>query len=422
MNIKNKCIKYIAIFSSVILLVYQFNIFSVEAKGSDDNKTVVIAGSDFQSTTAEDSARKVKVLLESMKKNGDIFSADGFLFCGDYSRNSVNFLKDNIEGVDKLKSAVSGFVEEENVVLAQGNHDCEIGTAGMSPSGNNDPKSQKYGVFVINEDDYMWCNTDKQRIKDTAESLGKYLEDKLEKKFQAPIFIVSHLPLHASMRTKDIGDARYANYIFDVLNNAGNQGLNIIFLFGHNHADGWDDYLGGSSVYLPKGDDIIIAQGSIYKLSTEKLSFYYMNAGYVGYYANCNEGADSALTMTSFVFDNQTMEIIRYTGNKIHNLKSKGVINSYKDEDKANFYSANIDIYESPQSIKLNLFTPISDSLEETSRQTDALVVESIPLESVLYEEENKSGCGSTVCITYVVFASVAVSVVVGKNKKADRR
>ena len=152
---------------------------------------------------------------------------------------------------------------DENIVLAQGNHDYAPGTAGMSPSGNNDPASGKYGVFVINEDDYMWYNSDEQKIIETSRQLEEYLDDKIDKKFSAPIFVVSHLQLHASMRTQSIGDGKHANYIFDVLNSAGERGLNIVFLFGHNHGDGWDDYLGGSSIYLAKGDEIVIARGSM---------------------------------------------------------------------------------------------------------------------------------------------------------------
>ena len=164
--------------------------------------------------------------MDSVKTNSGFSSADGFLFCGDYSKTD-RVLKDNIEGVKQLKNTVSGFVPDENIVLAQGNHDYAPGTAGMSPSGNNDPASVKYGVFVINEDDYMWYNSDEQRIIETSRQLEEYLDDKIDKKFSAPIFVVSHLQLHASMRTQSIGDGKHANYIFDVLNSAGErEGIN----------------------------------------------------------------------------------------------------------------------------------------------------------------------------------------------------
>ena len=372
MNIKNKLLRRAILFLATVLLLSQFNILSVTAEGTTSEKTIVIAGSDFQSSSHDAGAMLVGLFLKSMTQNNGITSADGFLFCGDYARTEHK-LEDNLAGLSKLKGAVSGFVPEENMVFAQGNHDCDVSEAGMSPSGNNDPESQKYGVFVINEDDYMWYNDDEQRIKATSESLKNYLDEKVQDEFRAPIFIVSHLQLHASMRTHKYGDGLHAGYIFDVLNEAGDQGLNIIFLFGHNHGDGWDDYLGGSSVYLPRGDKITIARGSMDSLTTETLSFYYMNAGYVGYYNQCNEGADSALTMTSFVFDDNTLEISRYSTSKLHNLKSKGVTNSYKNEGKYGYYTTNTDVYASPQIIKLNNTDDPSENTEETDTYTDTV-------------------------------------------------
>mgnify|MGYP006982437861 CR=1 FL=1 len=67
---------------------------------------------------------------------------------------------------------------------ARGNHD-EAGAAGLAKSGDNDPSSGKYGVFVINEDDYMWYNNDEATIKRTAENLRNYLNHKLAVGFKA---------------------------------------------------------------------------------------------------------------------------------------------------------------------------------------------------------------------------------------------
>ena len=387
MNIKNKLTRLGLLFVATLLIVCQLGSFATVAEDISNEKTIVIAGSDFQASSLDTGALLINYFLGSMERNNGITSADGFLFCGDYA-TSTNNLADNKAGVNKLKSTLKDFVPEENMVFAQGNHDCAIGTAGMSPSGSNDPASNKYGVFVINEDDYMWYNDDEERIIKTSLALEKYLDEKAEEKFDAPIFVVSHLQLHVSMRTQKYGDGLYAGYIFDVLNKAGAQGLNIIFLFGHNHGDGWDDYLGGSSVYLPKGDEITIARGSMSGLTTETLSFYYMNAGYVGYYNKCNEGADAALTMTSFVFDDDTLEIARYTTNKFHNLKGKGVVNSYKNEGSYGLYSPNTAEYESPQIIKLNKFDDTSASPETESPEVESPDT-SIPEETGKVEEAN---------------------------------
>lgn len=402
MYIKKKFARIAVALLAVILIACQLGIFSIAAEEPASEKTVVIAGSDFQSSSPDTGALLINYFLGSMERNNGITSADGFLFCGDYA-TSTNNLADNKAGVNKLKSTLKGFVPEENMVFAQGNHDCAIGTAGMSPSGSNDPASKKYGVFVINEDDYMWYNDDEERIIETSLALEKYLDAKAEEKFDAPIFVVSHLQLHVSMRTQKYGDGLHAGYIFDVLNEAGARGLNIIFLFGHNHGDGWDDYLGGSSVYLPKGDEITIARGSMSDLTTETLSFYYMNAGYVGYYNKCNEGADAALTMTSFVFDNDTLEIARYTTNKFHNLKAKGVVNSYKNEGSYGLYSPNTDEYASPQIIKLNKFDDTSVSTEAESTETESLEAttpeETGPSQETAPESGNDSATSSAAAL-----------------------
>lgn len=240
------------------------------------NSVTVIAGSDFQNPSGNEAgAQTVANILNTMKNNG-YDSADGFLCCGDYDYDTVNNSTQTIEGITALKNAVQSVytsLTDSRMVMVQGNHDA-TGATGLSQSGAND--TDEYGVYVINEDDYMWKNSDEATIKKTAESLDAYLKKKIEDKNSKPIFVVSHLPLHYTMRTKNDGDGMYANYIFDVLNEASGYGLNIIFLYGHDHSNGWDDYLGGSSVYLAKGDKINIAQASQTEFNEQTLNFTYM--------------------------------------------------------------------------------------------------------------------------------------------------
>lgn len=306
--------------------------------------TTVVACSDYQNPSGNDAGKTfVQSVVAQLKAAAGVTAADGFLCCGDYSYG----YNQAAAGIASLKSAVTGIIDcnDDNSAFCQGNHD-EAGAAGLAKSGDNDPSSGKYGVFVINEDDYMWYNNDEATIKRTAENLRNYLNHKLAVGFKAPIFVISHLPLHYSMRTRNDGDKQHANYIFNVLNDAGGNGLNIVFLYGHDHSNGWDDYLGGASVYLTKGDSINIAQNSRTVFRTETLAFTYMNAGFVGYYDNHN-GADDTLTMTVFQFDNENIEIKRVSQSGIHNLKSKGVTNSYKNESG---YSPDTSVTASPQS------------------------------------------------------------------------
>ena len=321
-----------------------------EVAAQANGVTTVIACSDFQYPDGDEGgAQIVKNILNVIKSKG-ITNADGFICAGDYSygySTNADTLKTHLDYLKNAVESIYGF--DLNEVYVQGNHDqVNQGTGGLSGSGNHD-NGTKYGVFVIDEDDYMWHNKDEARIKQTAANLKTYLDEKITNKFSAPIFVVSHLPLHYSMRTKNDGDCMYANLIFDVLNTAGNNGLNIIFMYGHDHSNGWDDYLGGSCVYLAKGSSINIAQSSRTNFKTETLKFTYMNAGFTGYYENWNS-ADNTLTMTVFQIYGDRVEVSRYSANGIHNLKCKGVTNHYKGESG---YSPDTSIVESPATITL---------------------------------------------------------------------
>lgn len=323
---------------------------SVLATGSEP--TVVIAGSDFQAKGGHTAGAQTVTSILTNMQNAGYAEADGFLFCGDYD---VNY-SDSAGGKAALQSAVQNvYGTGMNEVYVQGNHDDDtLVDSTLSASGAQDTNA--YGVFVINEKDYMWYNNDEATIKNTADNLKSYLDGKRDEGYAKPIFVVSHLPLHYSMRTRaGGGDGKYANYIFDVLNEAGANGLNIIFLYGHDHSNGWDDYLGGSCVYLAKGDKINIAQASQTVFEEKTLNFTYMNAGFTGYYENRN-GADDTLTMTVFSITGDTVQVERYDAKGKHNLKSAGVTNNYKNESG---YDPNTTVYESPQTIALTAVTPL---------------------------------------------------------------
>lgn len=294
---------------------------------ASEDVTTVIACSDFQAENGNEEGQEiVSSILGAMAEDG-ITKADGFICAGDYDYDTTNNVTGTTTGVAALKEAIDGVVED-NIVLIQGNHDT---MNGISPSGNNDPESGDYGVYVINEDDYMWFNDNEAKIKTTTENLLAYLNEKIEEGYNKPIFVVSHLPLHYNMRTKKDGDGMHANYLFNVLNAAGEKGLNLIFLYGHNHSNGWDDYLGGAAIYLEKGDNILIAQNSRNRFIEETLNFTYMNAGYIGYYRQVNE-SDATLTMTHFEIMKDRVIISRYSKDGLYLLKSFGETNAYRNE------------------------------------------------------------------------------------------
>ncbi len=319
----------------------------------DNTITTVIAGSDFQYLEGNEVGRERLTSFMNMFVSNGVEKADGFLFCGDYDFGYGN-AEQTTTAIGIITETIAHVVSD-NLVFVQGNHDAAVGTEGLSPSGANDPENGRYGVFVLHNSDYMWHNDNEAVIKRTAQRLTEYLNEKLVLSYNKPIFVVSHLPLHYSMRTKQDGDKMYANYIFDVLNEAGKKGLNIFYLHGHDHTNGWDDYLGGSSLFLKKGDNILIAQASQTEFKSEALNFTYLNAGYVGYYDDHN-GVDHTLTMTVFDITNKDVTVARYSQEGLHNLKSTGVTNKFKGESE---YEPDTNVYASPQTIEL---TDVTDN------------------------------------------------------------
>ena len=347
-----------------------------EVNAAQEDPIVVIAGSDFQShkevggSKVDDfdaGAKQIKNFLNVIKKDGHS-KADGFLFVGDYSypyapdSEPSKAAAASTSGKKALQKAVQDIYGKNlDEVYVQGNHDPDslVANGTLSASGAHDTES--YGVYVINEKDYDWGGEDEDATIDAADAMGEYLDDKVAEGYTKPIFVLCHIPLHFSMRTykADEGDGLYAFYLFDELNEAGAAGLNIIFLFGHNHSGGWDDYLGGGAIYLAKGDKINICQGIQTQWKVETLNFTYMNAGYVSYYRDVNTGSECDLTMTVFEITGDKVVIKRYSENGVHDLKSKGVRNNYAAEHFGPYwgtverYSPNTKIYASPQVITL---------------------------------------------------------------------
>ena len=292
--------------------------------------TTVYAASDFQpyqgSKDAPEKGRLyMQTILQAMKKDG--YNIKSALICGDYSKTGNTWTNVDSQLNNAGLSTVAQVLEEElgltydDTIYVQGNHD-PADIRGLDAFGAND--TENYGIFVIHEDNYQWKqgvtsstgneDTDaKAYAQQTAEELERYLGAKLQEKYEKPIFVCAHIPLHYSLRTATMAsqDNIYANMIFDVINEYGKQ-LNIIFLYGHNHSDSDDDYLGGGSVYLGEGDKILIANEGDYRSFSEyTLNFTYMNAGYLGYYDGTCAG--SGISSTVFAIYGDRVEVARYT-------------------------------------------------------------------------------------------------------------
>ncbi|MBQ9544505.1 MAG: metallophosphoesterase, partial [Clostridia bacterium] len=354
------------------VLVFLVTPVSFRDVSAESAHTVVIASSDFQGDTDADSASQLAAILAKVRE--DYPSADGYLHCGDYTVILQYIASQSESGIAALLQTIndSGLgIPASNIVLDQGNHD-PVGTGGLSDFGDNDPESGKYGVFVIREDNYMWfsgyqgndgtqiVSEHEPTVQDTAQRLRSYLLAKAAEGFSAPIFVLSHVPLHYSMRTYVYGDSRYAHYLTDVLNEGAALGLNIVFLFGHNHSQGWDNYLGASCVYLPRGSKMkISASDSNTSCVDVNIGFTYMNAGYTGYYrTDCGEDIDDTLTVSVFDITDDSVEIRRYSASGQHDLKSIGVANEKifggVSESSLGLYSPNTSTVPSPQTLYLS--------------------------------------------------------------------
>ncbi len=293
---------------------------------SDLSETIILGLSDFQASSDEKGAAQVEDILNgSISQHYGLF--DGLFAVGDYSAQMGYDVA--ITGIEALDQTIDPYVSG-NKIYTEGNHD-DPALPGLAPDGNNDPAGGKYGVFVINEEEYDQFGNGGEA---QAAAMQAYFNEKLadESWGNKPIFVLCHVPLHYSMRTETSNNAKTARPMVDVLNNAGAAGLNILFLFGHNHSGGYDDFLGGGSVYLKKGDTMMVPEyGDNFKYNwdTVTLNFTYMNVGYVGYCADHGVSADVTLTVTTYCIQSDGSVIItRWDKDGVHNLKSKGVKNT----------------------------------------------------------------------------------------------
>ncbi len=386
-----KSSKFMSLFLALVMALTTFvpSLLSAQELFADEAGIVVIAGSDFQApgdknAEAAASCANVAAILNAIKK--DYPAADGLIFCGDYDKDLPS--ADVATSIAALKGTVSAAYPSMNgskMFFVQGNHDqVTQGTKGLSGPGAHD--TDEYGLYIIDEDDYQWDNhVNESVIKKTAEKLGAYLDAKVEAGYSKPVFVASHVPLHYSVRTQN-GDAKYGKYLFDVLNKAGAAGLTVIFLYGHDHSQGWDNYLGGSSVYLAKGDSINIAdpngKGKTYE--AYELNFTYMNAGFVGYYADFepgtdaykeDSGVDKTITMTVFEIKDGKVSVSRYDENGLHKLKSAGAANLAHPH--RNNPETNTTVYTSPQIVKIT--APVVEESQEESVEESAIESQTEP-------------------------------------------
>ncbi len=321
--------RVLAIILCAVMLVglLPVDILAADLQTTAQSKTYyVLAGGDFQeSGDHSNSAKNVADILATVEKQYP--TMDGLLFVGDYDCETHGDSDETSTGINKLMETIQASYSNitlENSILVQGNHDTK--DSKIDATGGHE--FEGYAAYVLNEDDYPNGGGTESKIQTLANNMKTWLASKQSSNYSKPIFVVSHLPLAFNPRTNTQGDGKYAKYIFDVLNEAAEGGLNIFFLHGHNHAYGYDEYLGGHAIYLDKGDNINIAKaGSQSEYTTETLNFTYMNAGYTGYYNesgySTSAGTDK-LSMTVFAITDNQVTIGRYSADGAIDLKAAG--------------------------------------------------------------------------------------------------
>lgn len=317
----------------------------IDEAGSRDTENAgepletLLFASDYQQE--EDYAPKPLDILSDILTAvyNDGIMLDNAVFCGDYTNDSarINYNCSPESAISEIKEAFLKFDADfpvDTMLFSQGNHD-EL-TESVAVTGLYE--FEDYFVYVLNtETDYPWHQgsdpyLDKISREDVVEAGAERLQKALDELIAAgesrPVFIAGHVPLHYTARTstmRESGDNLYSSYIFDVVNEAA-QTLDVVYLFGHNHSGGWDNYLGGSTICLQIGDRILLphinegmAQTDNYDAAT--LNFTYINAGYVGYDSSI---ADNTLTCTVCEIYDTKVVLTRYSANGPWQIHGEG--------------------------------------------------------------------------------------------------
>ncbi len=303
------------------------------AEETAELETTLFFTSDYQKDDQGEPKDNLTGIINAVK--ADKSDLDGAIFCGDYSNvpgmSSYQITPEN--AISEIKEVMNGAypdLMDEDMVFIQGNHDAL--TISIEAPGLHE--FDDYLVYVNNaEIDFPWQQgktaNSHYKVKHTAEVMKRCFDSLIEKGETRPVIVVQHVPLHFTARTsslKGTGDNLYASLVFDVVNEAAKD-LNIIYVTGHNHSAGWDNYIGGACYFLKPGDTILIPDFDRNKITTdsyktETVNFTYLNAGYTGY--SKSGGTDDTLTGTVCEIYDTKFVFTRYSSDGVHQMGSTG--------------------------------------------------------------------------------------------------
>lgn len=446
--------RLLALVLSVLMVVGVVPAMTLFTAGEASYPVLIVAGSDFQDPANTGSSPNyvpqtsritnimngIKATYGSTPVKYAFFAGGDYMFDSDTSYGGGTKTKNSITNIQNTVKTVLG--NDTACTFVQGNHDATSTSAGYATFGAHD--ADEYGVFVINEDNYQSKPGSSSATSATATALDTYLSAKANAGYTKPVFVLSHVPLHYTVRTTADADATYAYMLYNVLAKYGDQ-LNIIFLFGHDHAWSDDDYLGGSSVFMGPDtdyDEMYIAgnltqnsdgaylPASGASLNTIKssctsvpLNFVYMNFGYVGYYWSsyndrsfANTGADNTLTMTSYLVYEDHVEIARWAENANGTVKATSHVLKYKAGTNpgkrgytdtflpTGYVNANQTTIASPATFNLKGVTPVVPA--EPTYETFTDTATGVTVSAWVYEDGALSVTTKSNAATYEGIAS----------------
>ncbi|MCD7828223.1 MAG: metallophosphoesterase [Clostridiales bacterium] len=294
--------KIISFLTFLVMLLNGTISMGTNPQTTEDVGNTILFFSDYQGSSRSDNLTN---LLAAVDVTPDL------IVCGGDYQSYLATSTFSEYGMDEIKEIISSRWDSElQYIFVQGNHD-PAGVDGLTDTGLYE--FDAYYILVIGEDDFPWnqglTSSGKKTVQTTAQWLEGVLSELAAEDTGKPVFITTHVPLHYTTRTSLTKDNSYANYIFDVVNEYG-QYLDIIFMVGHNHSGTYDDYVGGSVIYLDIGDTITVAGMD----EDQTLNFIYMNYGYSGYsYSTNTETSTNILTVAAAVVYDDRIEITRYS-------------------------------------------------------------------------------------------------------------
>lgn len=283
----------------------------------------IVTGSDFQDNLYFGAYDRFTNILTDMKNDG-LETPHSMLMGGDFTKILFDYATPGITLIREGLASVYPEMDTDNLVCVQGNHDNT--SSGFTKTGFYD--MGEYCLYAINENDFTWMQRlrplDEDKVKALADDIKANLNTMIDSKDFRPVIVMTHVPLHYTDRSNG-GDNKFASYIFNVLNEAGKT-LDITFLFGHNHSNDYDDYIGGSVNFFAPGETLLVPTADKTGkgcYTEEKLNFVYTNYGYIGYSKNNNnETSTSELTIGVIRLCNNSINYVKYSDDGLFSLKS----------------------------------------------------------------------------------------------------